>query len=286
MLINPRIKNLNILNMSEVIRTPEISINFCVELGLVPRNEIKLKLHWAWRCVNRSQKKGAQDCSGCISPTKGIWFEDSRLPINCSLAIILALHWRIGVTMLLEHLYCLDDNCTISASTLCDMREVCEVISSNCQLLLDGPGCTVEADETFLTKYKYHRGRIIKTDFLTVFSIMCPENRQGIFFHVPSKAKCDLWPYLKRYVHPETSIICTDQGRQYCGVEKLFNEKTIHKTVNHSKYFVDPTDKENHINTQECFNKQLKKTIKSRKSLELIKQYMSIWFLLLKKILI
>jgi len=63
MLINPRIKNLNILNMSEVIRTPEISFNFCEELGLVPRrdgecpscpkcgdnmkavNEIKLKLH-------------------------------------------------------------------------------------------------------------------------------------------------------------------------------------------------------------------------------------------------
>ena len=33
----------------------------------------------------------------------------------------------------------------------------------------------------------------------------------------------------------------------YSGVEKLFNEETIHKTVNHSKYFADPTDNENHI---------------------------------------
>ena len=39
MLINPRIKNLNILKISEVIRTPEISINFCEELGLVPRTD-------------------------------------------------------------------------------------------------------------------------------------------------------------------------------------------------------------------------------------------------------
>ena len=41
------------------------------------------------------------------------------------------------------------------------LREVCEVISSNGKLLFGGPGCTVEADETLLTKRKYHRGRII-----------------------------------------------------------------------------------------------------------------------------
>ena len=78
-------------------------------------NELKFKLHWAWRSVNWSHKKNVQGCSGCISPTIGTWFEDSRLPIYYSLAIILAFHWKIGVTMLLEHLYCLDDNRTISA---------------------------------------------------------------------------------------------------------------------------------------------------------------------------
>ena len=89
-----------------------------------------------------------------------------------------------------------DDNRTMSASTLCDMYasliEVREVISSNCELLLGGPVCTVEADETFLNKRKYHRGRIIETHSLTVFGIMCRENKQGIIFHVPSKAKRDI----------------------------------------------------------------------------------------------
>ena len=94
--------------------------------------------------------------------------------VGCPL--IIACHWKIWVNMFLEHFHCLDDNHKISFSTLCDMysslREVCEVIWSNSELLLGGPGCTVEADETFLTKRKYHRERIIETHSITFMYFM------------------------------------------------------------------------------------------------------------------
>lgn len=113
---------------------------------------------------------------------------------------------------------------------------------------------------------------------ITVFGIYCRDDKHGIFFRTEGKKKRDLWPLVKKHVHPKTEFICTDSAKQYSGVEKLFGG-AIHKTVNHKKgEFVSKSDKTNHINSIENQNKHLKASIKCRRSDEHIRQYMALYF--------
>ena len=41
------------------------------------------------------------------------------------------------------------------------------------------PNKTVECDETFLTKHKYHRGRRTASMSVTIFGIYCREDKKG-----------------------------------------------------------------------------------------------------------
>lgn len=133
----------------------------------------------------------------------------------------------------------------------------------------------VELDETFLTKRKYNRGRRTKEMTITIFGIYCRETKDGLFFRTEGKSKRDLWPLIKQHVHPDTSFIHTDAGKQYDGVEKLFTNAT-HKVVNHSKgEYVQKDDRTNHINSIENMNKILKREIKHLSHLH---QYMALHF--------
>lgn len=91
------------------------------------------------------------------------------------------------------------------------------------------------------------------------------------------KKKKDLWPIIKKYVHPLTSVICSDQAKQYHGVSNLFPE-IIHKTVNHKIEFVDPTDNTNHINSIESQNKQFKRNLLCRRTPKFLAQYMALYY--------
>jgi hypothetical protein len=293
------LQHLCIFTLYKIIINPIIAQEFAENVGLIPKKEpcpccpicngktsvvncSQTKFGWIWKCKKRWKSKEKGGCNGSVNPSKNSFFENTNLPINYQLAILLCFHWKIGLNFLLKHLSLMDLR-QISKQTVCDYysycREICDVIASNSQILLGGPNLSVEADETFLTKRKYNRGRITSTHTMTIFGMYCRETKEGLFFHVNGKSKRDLWPIMKKYIHPETKIIYTDMGKQYCNVEVLFSNHTEHKTVNHSKgEFVNKDDKENHINTIENQNKQLKSTIKSRKSLQLIKQYMSVWF--------
>ena len=156
-------------------------------------------------------------------------------------------------------------------------REVCEVIASYHYKKLGGLGKTISVDETFLTRRKYNRGRITETSTIVVLGLYCREDKEGLFFEVGSKKKKDIWPFIKHFCHPDTSVICSDEAKQYYGVEKLFN-KAIHKTTNHSKgEFVSKIDKSNTINDLENQNKQLKKELKRRPK-DSLYQFMGVYF--------
>ncbi|GIY47228.1 DDE_Tnp_IS1595 domain-containing protein [Caerostris extrusa] len=89
------------------------------------------------------------------------------------------------------------------------------------------------------------------------------------------KKKRDLWPLVKKYVHPETAVICTDEAGQYKKIDQLI-KGVVHKTTNHSKgEFVDKKNKNNTINPLENENKHLKKAIVYRKTQKMLRQYMA-----------
>ena len=155
-----------------------------------------------------------------------------------------------------------DDN-ELSTSTVIDYysccREIAEIISSHHIEMIGDMGKTIQIDETFLIKRKYHRGRITKQMNIVVQGLYCKEDKTGIFLKVDGKSKRDLWPYIKKFVDPNTSTICTDQTKQYHGVEKLFGSTYSHLTTNHSVgEFVTAANSSNTINDLENQNKLLK----------------------------
>lgn len=175
-----------------------------------------------------------------------------------------------------------DDN-ELSRSTIIDYysycREVAEVVASNEEICLGGKGKTVQIDETFLTKRKYHCGRITEQMTTTVLGLYCKEDKIGVFFRVNSKSKAELWAYINKFVSKDTSRICTDSAKQYVGVEKLFGELTVHLTTNHSiGEYVDRDDPSNTINDLENQNKLLKRAILCRKTPQLLHQYMALHY--------
>lgn len=114
---------------------------------------------------------------------------------------------------------------------------------------------------------------------IVVFGIYCKEDKSGRFFQVKSKSKADLWPFIKKYVDPNTSIICTDSAKQYFGVEKLLKPGAVQLSTNHSKgEYVSKTDKNNTINDLEYQNRLLKKAMVCRKSIKLVEQYMALHY--------
>ncbi|KAL7294055.1 hypothetical protein TKK_0012093 [Trichogramma kaykai] len=175
------------------------------------------------------------------------------------------------------------DGLKLSTSTVVDYysycREIAEVIASHSDILLGGRDKTVQVDETFLTNRKYHRGRMTEQMTITVLGLYYKEDKIGLFFKVNAKSKKELWPYIKKYVHYETSRICTDSAKQYQGVEKMFSSDTVHLQTNHSiGEYVDQSDPMNTINDLENQNKLLKKSIKCRRSSKLLHQYMALYF--------
>ena len=171
-----------------------------------------------------SKKRG---CNKTVNPATNTWFENHKLPIHYYLATLFAFVWKIPVNQCLLHLQNREDNQTISSTTVTDhysfCREICEVIASQVEGQLGGPGLTIQCDEIFLTRRKYNRDRYTHSHSIVSFRIYCRETKEGLYFRTNGKSKHDLWPLLSKYVHPEIKHICTDQAKQYKKVKTLFS---------------------------------------------------------------
>jgi sugar phosphate permease len=132
------------------------------------------------------------------NPVNKTFFENAHLAVREILAVVFAFVLDMPIMCLFKHL-----NFWRRSQGLSDMsirslvdyysfcREVCEVYASNHSKKLGGVGKTIELDETFITKRKYHRGRLADTMTLTVFGIYCREDKEGVYFLVNGKSKRD-----------------------------------------------------------------------------------------------
>lgn len=99
---------------------------------------------------------------------------------------------------------------------------------------IGGPGKTVELDEAKFGKWMYHRGRVIKGQW--VLGGIERGTREAFYVPVPQRDAKTLQNIIVQWVHPETTIM-TDCWKGYNGLDQLFFK---HLTVNHSLNFVDP----------------------------------------------
>ena len=109
----------------------------------------------------------------------------------------------------------------------------------------------MQIDESKFGKRKYHRGHHVERQW--VFGGIEEDSRRCFLVAVGRRDEATLLPIIEKWIEPGT-IIVSDCWKAYCNLEK---HSYIHRTVNHSKEFVnengDNTNKiEGHWRQAKC----------------------------------
>ena len=96
----------------------------------------------------------------------------------------------------------------------------------------------MEIDETYYSKRKYNRGRVLPEQW--VFRGICRETKEVFLHAVENRNSSTLTKCIKKNIYLGTTII-SYQRKAYSGIEQLKGYNFQHFTVNHSQNFVEPT---------------------------------------------
>lgn len=194
-------------------------------------------------CVVR-KKEGSNSlnmtfyCSRCrkdVSVLMGTFFENMRVPVRS----VLKLMW----------LWSCDIRTLLAANVLKISRKIViqqyryfrDIVSWKLlqpnqanAFLMGGPGHVVQIDESVITKRKYNRGRLVPEKW--VIGIYDVTSKKGYVKYVENRSADTLIPVIREVVRLGTEI-WTDEWRAY---RRLNTMGYTHRTVNHSRNFVDP----------------------------------------------
>jgi len=115
---------------------------------------------------------------------------------------------------------------------------------------LGGEGKVVQIDESKFGKRKYHRGHHVEGQW--VFGGIESESRKTFMVTVEKRNEATLMRIIKKWIRTGTTIV-SDCWKAYINLER---EGYVHKTVNHSKEFVN--DDGDHTNKIEGHWRQAK----------------------------
>lgn len=251
----------NLRRILGVLATCESAIDWCHEVGLLPKTRKCLKNGKEWMSIVGSSRAHSDSVTAIglrfrckkynVSKTicENTWFERHKILMEDVILLTYFFATKRSFEDARKELQSFDEQ-IVSDETIVDVysysREVCMLtldwLSVN-QGPLGGPDKIVEIDEMKFGKRKYERGRIvegtwifgaIQTDTREFRLEICPENRRS------SEA---LLPLIKKHILPGTTIY-SDCWRAYdCLKDHSYN----HLNVNHEEHFVDP---ETGVNTQ------------------------------------
>lgn len=249
------IKRLNMYFLfKEVSVSVEREINFCMEVGLLPKlrkcsyckKPLKLvkepRADHATPVVYRCHNRGCKKCQSYVSIRDGTLFDGSKLSIGTTLKLLVLFAGGCTSYESLRH-ECVDDCDTeLSQETISDwltyFREIqLEALVRHSSGKIGGENCVVEVDESKFGRRKYNRGRVVEGQWVVggicretgeIFIAMCPENKRDA---------ATLLQIIDDHVW-ENSTIITDCWKAYEGLDE---SKWRHLTVNHSQNFVDPS---------------------------------------------
>lgn len=110
-----------------------------------------------------------------------------------------------------------------------------------------------------LLRLKYHRGRNLGNAERWVFGVYDVADKVGYITFVDKRDAATLLPIIQNVVLPD-SVIISDEWAAYRGIGNLPQNYT-HRTVNHSRNFVNPADG-SHTNNVENYWKRAKAAFK------------------------
>lgn len=176
----------------------------------------------------------------------------------------------LASVLFVDDMGCLEDrarHCCVNKNTITQRDQwFCDVIvesflDNSEPRKIGGPGVVMQVDETYIVKRKYNCGRRVRDSWM-IGGIV--NDSKEIFVEITSsRDSTTLENIITKHVLPGT-IIYTDSWRGY---SNLSNLGYIHKTVNHSEHFVDPTSG---VHTQRIENtwSNIKRLIKRRNGLK------------------
>ena len=189
-----------------------------------------------WECRRRIDGKRHK---AEWSVRRGSWFAESRMTVE---EILKFTYWWCQDLdqAQIRHEMGVATNTGVDWDSFC--REVCEVTLFENSVRIGGPGKIVQIDESKFGKRKYHRGHRVEGQW--VFGGIESDSRKSFLIAVERRDEDTLLPIIQKWIEPGTTII-SDCWKAYCNLEKY---GYIHKTVNHSKEFVnDDSDCTNKI---------------------------------------
>jgi transposase-like protein len=178
-------------------------------------------------------------CRKAISPLNGTIFNKMKLPMNIQLHLLYYFLGKCSGSFISSAL-------NIDKNTVVKYKKLFRIYIKNKQLItpdkkIGGKDKIVEMDETKIAKRKYNKGRKIEGAWM-IGGIERNENKnEKKLFMLPITQRnvSNIDQIIKRYVKPGTTIY-TDCWKGYNNVKNI---GYTHKTVNHSKHFVDPITK-------------------------------------------
>jgi ISXO2-like transposase domain len=154
----------------------------------------------------------------------------------------------------------------ISEHTIIDWnnltREVCSLRFANeTNPQLGEIGRVVQIDESVIYRPKYNRGHAVSEPTKWIFAMYDVDKKVGAIEFVQNRSAETLLPIIKKYVIPGTEIH-SDQWSAYAGISSIdVTPGFIHKTVNHSLHFKDPSTGV-HTNNVEAYWSSIKRRFK------------------------
>ena len=199
----------------------------------------------------------SRSCRKTKSIRSGTFFENVRLNL-CDSMLLLHL-WSKGYSEKL-----ILDDFSFAKQTVVDWfrfcRELCVDHFDENQVMIGGPGCVIEIDETHVVRRKYNRGRILQAGWLFGGIMRRSDGQFHAFFRLIYNRCGDHLKYLiRQHVIPGTHII-TDGWQGYNGLSDL---GYIHTVIIHQENFVYPSDRETNTQQIEATWGSLKRFIRS-----------------------
>ena len=180
-----------------------------------------------WECRKQIGRKRHR-CQTSIR--EGSWFENANLTIEEMLKFTYWWCQDLKQWQNKQQLG-LGSHTAVDWDMFC--REVCEVALFDGRKKIGGPGKLVQIDESKIGKRKYHRGHVVEGQW--VFGGIEEDSRKCFIATVEDRSEATLLEIIKEWIEPGTTIV-SDCWKAYVNLE---NHGYIHKTVNHSKEFVN-----------------------------------------------
>ena len=113
---------------------------------------------------------------------------------------------------------------------------------------------TIEIDEAIWRKRKFNRGRMKVTFWILGFfeGSNDPYRRRCFFIPILNRTKETMQFYIVKICKPGSTIITNEYASyKFLHLQPEWSQNYLHKWVNHSENYVDPTDSNVHTNNTE-----------------------------------